>query len=444
MDQENKQLKIYAWNACGGLYAKRHELESLLINNKVDICLLSETLIKDKQNFNIKNYKTYKNNTNRGTAILVKNDLNHYVIPIDLEKLEATAIKIKTRGQEVAIISTYNSPSVKFNKADYTKIFKIAPIVIAAGDFNAKHTIWGSRSINTLGKNINQFCFKNDLSVHAPSEFTHYPFNTKLKPDIIDFMISKNLNYTTDVNTIHELDSDHYPIEIVINLSAKFTINHPRYNLAKADWTSFQNHIDNAIKGHHNDLKSIDNINIAILNLTNAISEALEIAVPKNENKTGEPPLPQPILDLIKSRNKNIRENHVRPNPLLKLEINQQRKNIDKRIKEFKCNTWNNTVKNLNIKDNSLWRMTKGLTRKQTNIPALKNENNEIKYFSPEDKANAFGMHFANTFVPHENESEEAELFITETDRMVSSYLSNLEITDPKYKATPFEIKSYL
>ena len=346
MDQENKQLKIYAWNACGGLYAKRHELELLLINNKVDICLLSETLIKDKQNFNIKNDKTYKNNTNRGTAILVKNDLNHYVIPIDLEKLEASAIKIKTRGQEVAIISTYNSPSVKFNKADYTKIFKMAPIVIAAGDFNAKHTIWGSRSINTLGKNVNQFCFKNDLSVHTLSEFSHYPFNTKLKPDIIDFMISKNLNYTTDVNTIHELDSDHYPIEIVINFSAKFTINHPRYNLAKADWNSFQNHIDNTIKEHHNDLKSIDNINLVILNLTNAISEALEIAVPKNENK--------PILELIKSRNKNIRENHVRPNPLLKLEINQQRKNIDKRIKEFKCNTWNNTVKNLNVKDNSL------------------------------------------------------------------------------------------
>ena len=87
--------------------------------------------------------------------------------------------------------------------------------------------------------------------------------------------------------------------------------------------------------------------------------------------------------------------------------------------------------------------MTKGLTRKQTNIPALKNENNEIKYFSPEDKAYAFGMHFANTFTPHENESEEAKLFTTETDRMVS-YLNNLEITDPKYKATPFEIKSYI
>ena len=186
MDQtnQNKKLKICAWNACGGLANKKVEIENFLNSHDVDIFLVSETLLSDKCKFNFPSYKTYKNrsdNNKRCTAIFIKHSIDHFEIPLALTDVEATAVIIKAKNKNIAIISTYNSPSKKFNKNDYDKIFKTASMVISAGDFNAKHTWWGSRSKNPLGAEVQNYCFKNDLSFHAPSEFIFYPHCKRYK-----------------------------------------------------------------------------------------------------------------------------------------------------------------------------------------------------------------------------------------------------------------------
>ena len=133
--------------------------------------------------FNFRGFKTYRNDNERGTAIIIKNEIKHYEIPINnLDSLEATAINIKTHNTEITIISTYNSPSIQFNKNDYDKILKSSPRIIAAGDFNAKHKSWGSRVNNTLGNKLLKYCDQRNLFIHAPNEFTHYPISKNGKP----------------------------------------------------------------------------------------------------------------------------------------------------------------------------------------------------------------------------------------------------------------------
>ena len=80
-------------------------------------------------------------------------------------------------------------------------------LVFAAGDYNAKHMAWGTRSINTYGKAIQEICLDRDLHVHALDLPTHYPDNPNHKPDIIDFAIVKNCPYLVQSAVADKLDS---------------------------------------------------------------------------------------------------------------------------------------------------------------------------------------------------------------------------------------------
>lgn len=48
----------------------------------------------------------------------------------------------------------------------------------------------------------------------APIEPIHYPYNTNIIPDILDILITKNIDFPLYQKVIPELDSDHNPIII--------------------------------------------------------------------------------------------------------------------------------------------------------------------------------------------------------------------------------------
>ena len=132
---------------------KKVEIENFSNSHNVDIFLISETLLSDKCKFKFSSYRTYKNcsdNNKIGTAIFIKHSINHFETPLASTDFEARALIIKAKNKNIAITSTYISPSKKFDKNDYDKIFRTASIVISADDFNAEHTFWGSRSTNSL------------------------------------------------------------------------------------------------------------------------------------------------------------------------------------------------------------------------------------------------------------------------------------------------------
>ena len=130
--------------------------------------LISETHFTIKNCFKIKGYAIYdtKHPSGKacgGSAIIINEKLNHF--PINnyrTEHIQATSISLVTRN--LTISSVYCPPKHNISETQYIEYYKtLGPKFIAAGDYNAKHTNWGSRLINSKGR---QLLKANQLTDH--------------------------------------------------------------------------------------------------------------------------------------------------------------------------------------------------------------------------------------------------------------------------------------
>lgn len=104
--------------------------------------------------------------------------------------------------------------------------------VLLIGDLNAKHLTWNCNRNNKRGKILFNYTQQNNCSILFPDEPTHYPYNGTT-PTIIDIVVNKNINYTSDVQVLHELCSDHNPIIIELASQYKDSITNMKYDYDK-------------------------------------------------------------------------------------------------------------------------------------------------------------------------------------------------------------------
>ena len=62
---------------------------------------------------------------------------------------------------------------------------------IAAGDYNAKHTLWSSRIISPKGRALFKVILKMNLSNISTGTPTYWPTDKNKIPDVIDFCIKR-------------------------------------------------------------------------------------------------------------------------------------------------------------------------------------------------------------------------------------------------------------
>jgi len=65
----------------------------------------------------------------------------------------------------------------------------------AAGDYNVKHTHWGSRLVTAKGRQLYNAIIKpnNILDYVSPGSPTFWPTDPRKVPDLIDFVVTKNI-----------------------------------------------------------------------------------------------------------------------------------------------------------------------------------------------------------------------------------------------------------
>ena len=78
----NEYLKICVWNA-NGLAQRSLELKTFLINENIDIMLISETHFTQKNHLNISHYSVYYTNhpdgkSHGGRSVINKTKIKHY------------------------------------------------------------------------------------------------------------------------------------------------------------------------------------------------------------------------------------------------------------------------------------------------------------------------------------------------------------------------------
>jgi endonuclease/exonuclease/phosphatase family metal-dependent hydrolase len=101
---------------------------------------------------------------------------------------------------------------------------------IAGGDYNAKHTDWGSRLITPLGREVLKTMEQLNLHHLSTGEPTYWPSDRNKLPDLLDFCVIKGIPHDSALTrSCYDLSSDHSPVIITLSLRAVDQAPQPRF-----------------------------------------------------------------------------------------------------------------------------------------------------------------------------------------------------------------------
>ena len=318
MTHTNSTLKIFHWN-CNGLASKIKQLEQYLHTNKPDIISLNElkcndltaNLLLQNTNYNY-TFKVRDNNKGGGVALLIRKGIDYRIIDQnECDEIVGITVKIALNGSSfkpTSIFSYYNRPNNKLNEIWFKNITKEGNSNIILGDLNAKL----NNDVCEAGKSLTNILIDTNLIIaNVNDEPTFTRFNSKKNK-----IISSKLDYILISPDIHNLDpqcyafrndllqSDHHPISLDINNNLTQTDSESIsfHNYKKANWDEFRAVLDQLNVDDFKNLNCSEMFNALI----NQMQYAKKVAVPYSSirpNRKG-PPLPNPIIDLIKIKNK--------------------------------------------------------------------------------------------------------------------------------------------
>ena len=410
----SRTLRIITWNA-NGLVQRKQELEHLMNNEKIDIALISETHFTSWTTLKLHGYRIYttehpSNRAHGGTAIIIKESIKHYELDKHpQEHLQATSVHINDGNNDLTISAIYCPPRHKVDDKKFIEFFQtLGSRFIAGGDYNAKHTFWGSRLITTKGREL----FKSANTIKAQfistRKPTYWPTDPNKLPDLIDFYVVKGIssNYT-EVEGLIELTSDHIPV--LLSLSSEVIMKQKKMSITnkKTNWDLFRNTLEeNIILSTR--LKTIADINTAVKKITDEIVSAAEIATPVAINGNYELTYPLEIRKLVQQKRRARRTWHSTRNPTDKTEWNRVSKILHDKIKEMKNETFKTYLSSLTATVNteySLWKATRHMKRPRVQIPPLRKEDGTWAR-SEQEKAEIYARHLEHVFMPNTINSE--------------------------------------
>ena len=207
-----------------GLLKYKVELKAILDVNNIDICLISETHFTNDTHMNMNKYNIFhtvhlSNNGRGGSAVIVKKSLSHSVEEkLRCSEFQATTIKIATKTQQISFTSVYSPPRHSISVEQYKDLIqKHKCKFIMGGDFNAKHTHWGSRLITTKGQNLLKAAQATGCQFISSGKPTYWPTDASKTPDLIDFFVTNKIaDSFTHVEDGLDLCSDHSPVYLTI------------------------------------------------------------------------------------------------------------------------------------------------------------------------------------------------------------------------------------
>jgi hypothetical protein len=147
------------WNTNELLQYKENIIVTL-VDQKIDVCLISETHITRESCIKLQGFgvyhTTHPNNCARGgSAVIIKEEISHHE-DIKKEEFQVTSVKIKTTsGTITTVAAMYSPPRYNLQIEGYLNLLEsFSGKFIIGEDFNSKNTHWGSRLSNTKGSEL--------------------------------------------------------------------------------------------------------------------------------------------------------------------------------------------------------------------------------------------------------------------------------------------------
>ena len=113
----------------------------------------------------------------------------------------------------MTVSAVYSSPKYNLKKEQYEAFFStLGPRFMAGGDFNSKHTAWGSRITTTKGRELFSLMQQQNYSFLSTGRSTYWPSDPAKRPDVLDFFVTNGISSTyLDIEPSYDLSSDHSP-----------------------------------------------------------------------------------------------------------------------------------------------------------------------------------------------------------------------------------------
>ena len=182
-----------------------------------DILLIRETHFTTKSCIKIPQHNTYYTNHPDGNAhavaaVIVKQTISHYELPkYEEDFFQATFLRVRTLPYKLTVTAVYSPPKYTLKKDHYA--------FMAGGDYNSKHTAWGSRKITTKGRELFSLLQGKNYSLSTGNP-TYWPTDPTKQSDLLDFFVTNGISSTyTNIEHSYDLSSGHPPVIATISTS---------------------------------------------------------------------------------------------------------------------------------------------------------------------------------------------------------------------------------
>lgn len=402
-------LRICFWNA-NGLSQHRNEIQHFLYSQHIDILLVSETHFTWKNCFKIAGYCTYdtKHPSGRacgGSAILVHKDVKHFLMPeYEKEHIQATSINLPDNGTTISAV--YCPPKYNIRKEQFIEYFKtLGPKFISAGDYNAKHTFWGSRLLTPRGRQLYDAISSCKMDAMSAGQPTYWPTDRNKIPDVIDIAVFKNIKReSVSLNSSLDLSSDHSPTILLLHDNPSSLKNsNLSYPNKNTNWHKYKMYISSHLPNNL-PLKSNMEIEYAVNQISTIMTCAAKVSTPiasvkKNISIT----YPGSIESLVREKRRLRRLWQEYRSPNLKILLKECQTKLQHALKEEKESNLHHYLLNLGVtekSDYSLWKAVKKIRRPTTYEAPIRLQNGKWARNS-EEKVEAFANHLENVFTPN-------------------------------------------
>jgi len=411
---DNQLLKLTVWNA-NGLSQHARETEAFLKLHSIDIMLISETHFTQMSHLKFHNYEIYSTNhpsgnARGGSAIIIKKSIQHNSpIPFKTEHIQATTVEVLFKNGNISVTALYCPPRHNNKREDYKKFFlTLGKKFIAGGDFNAKHTQWGSRLITTKGRALLATINEMNLDFISTGEPTYWPTDITKTPDLIDFCVSKGLDKKLiSIKSSLELSSDHTPIMLTIHNEILKIPKKPSLTSRKTDWEQFKENLDQRIKLDI-PLKSNEDVELAVMELTAAIQSSAWLATPSSQDTHISYNNPPHIKTLLKNKRRVRKIWQQTRSREVKNHLNYLSRLIKTELQALKNESVQKYLSNLTATeatDYNLWKATKKLKQPQHTKLPIKKANGQWTR-TDQEKSEAFSDHLKGVFTPWESTTD--------------------------------------
>ena len=407
-------LRIATWNA-NGVSQRKLELAQFLHEKHIDVMLLSETHLTSKYNFQIRDYHFYGTNhpdgkAHGGTAILIRNRMKHHFYKEFAENhLQATSINIQLDDNTLlTLAAVYCPPRFTVLEAQFLDFFQaLGPHFIAAGDYNAKHTHWGSRLVNPKGKQLYKTIIKatNKLDHVSPGSPTYWPSDLNKLPDLIDFAVTKNISRSlVKAECLPDLSSDHSPVLIHLRRYAENVKPPTRLTSSKTNWLRYKKYISSHIELSPK-LNTESDIESCTCALQSILTAAALTATPKITNNTiNSKKTNVQIEQLVHVKRRLRREWQSSRSPTAKQKLKVATRKLANALKQEEDDDQRRYIEQLTptgTKQKSLWRAHSTLRPPTETVLPIRNSSGGWAR-SDEDRATTFAAHLQNVFTPNQ------------------------------------------